>query len=374
MWRGAAMALGAAVLFGLGTPVAKLLLARIDPLFLAAVLYLGCGIGLALFRIARRLLRPGFAGEAKPTRAHWPWLLGAIFFGGVLGPILLLTGLSLTAAATTSLLLNLESVFTALIAWFVFREGVDRRIALGMAAIALGAVVLTWQGSGTALLGFSRGLLGPLAIAGACLAWALDNNLTRRISLLDPTLIAMLKGLVAGTVNLVLAVALVLYLDAGRPIDALANLVTGTPLVGGLSGEILVAGLLGMLSYGISLVLFVLALRDIGAARTGAYYASAPFIGAILAVAVLGEPLTLQLLLAGALMLVGLWLHLTERHVHEHEHMRLTHDHRHHHDIHHRHDHVPEDPPGEPHSHAHAHPRLRHSHRHFPDAHHAHGH
>ncbi len=377
MWRGAAMALGAAVLFGLSTPVAKLLLTRIDPLLLAAILYLGCGIGLALFRIARRLLRPGFAGEARPARADWPWLLGAIFFGGVLGPILLLTGLSLTAAATTSLLLNLESVFTALIAWFVFREGVDRRIALGMAAIALGAVVLTWQGSGTALLGtagFSRGLLGPLAIAGACLAWALDNNLTRRISLLDPTLIAMLKGLVAGTVNLVLAVALVLYLDAGRPIDALANLVTGTPLVGGLSGEISVAGLLGMLSYGVSLVLFVLALRDIGAARTGAYYASAPFIGAILAVAVLGEPLTPQLLLAGALMLVGLWLHLTERHVHVHEHVRLTHDHRHHHDIHHRHDHAPEDPPGEPHSHAHAHPRLRHSHRHFPDAHHAHGH
>ena len=369
VWRGAAMALGAAALFGLSTPVAKLLLARIDPLLLAAVLYLGCGIGLALFRIARRLLRPGFVGEARPVRADWPCLLGAIFFGGVLGPILLLTGLSLTAAATTSLLLNLESVFTALIAWFVFREGVDRRIALGMAAIALGAVVLTWQGSGAALLGTGglfRGLLGPLAIAGACLAWALDNNLTRRISLLDPTFIAMLKGLAAGTVNLALAFALAPVLGAGP--------LAGSLVTGGLPGEILVAGLLGMLSYGISLVLFVLALRDIGAARTGAYYASAPFIGAILAVAVLGEPVTPQLLLAGALMLAGLWLHLTERHIHEHEHMRLTHDHRHHHDIHHRHDHAPGDPPGEPHSHAHAHPRLRHSHRHFPDAHHAHGH
>jgi drug/metabolite transporter (DMT)-like permease len=251
----------------------------------------------------------------------------------------------------------------------VFREGVDRRIALGMGAIALGAVVLTWQGSGAAPPGTADlfpSLLGPLAIAGACLAWALDNNLTRRISLLDPTLIAMLKGLAAGTVNLVLAFALAPVLEKTP--------VAGSLVAGGLSGEILIAGLLGMLSYGVSLVLFVLALRDIGAARTGAYYASAPFIGAILAVAVLGEPVTAQLLLAGALMLAGLWLHLTERHIHEHEHMLLTHDHRHHHDIHHRHDHAPGDPPGEPHSHAHAHPRLRHSHRHFPDAHHAHGH
>jgi drug/metabolite transporter (DMT)-like permease len=361
-WRGAAMALGAAALFGLSTPVAKFLLTDIDPLLLAAVLYLGCGIGLALFRFARRLLRPGFVAEAGPTRADWPWLLGAIFFGGVLGPILLLTGLSLTAATTTSLLLNLESVFTALLAWFVFRESVDRRIALGMAAIALGALVLSWQGSGAAMAGagaLSRGLLGPLAISGACLAWALDNNLTRRVSLLDPTLIAMLKGLVAGVVNLGLAFAL------GHGSGA---------LIMGVSGEILIAGLVGMLSYGVSLVLFVLALRDIGAARTGAYYASAPFIGAILAVAALGEPVTAQLLVAGALMLVGLWLHLTERHVHDHEHMLLTHNHRHRHDIHHRHDHAPGDPAGEPHSHAHAHPRLRHRHRHFPDAHHAHGH
>jgi drug/metabolite transporter (DMT)-like permease len=373
-WRGAAMALGAAALFGLSTPVAKLLLTDIDPLLLAAVLYLGCGIGLALFRFARRLLRPGFVAEAGPTRADWPWLLGAIFFGGVLGPILLLTGLSLTAAATTSLLLNLESVFTALLAWFVFRESVDRRIAFGMAAIALGALVLSWQGSGAAMAGaggLSRGLLGPLAISGACLAWALDNNLTRRVSLLDPTLIAALKGLVAGVVNLGLALVLVPRLGGQV---SMASHGSGALAVMGFSGEILIASLVGMLSYGVSLVLFVLALRDIGAARTGAYYASAPFIGAILAVGALGEPVTAQLLVAGALMLVGLWLHLTERHVHDHEHMLLTHNHRHRHDIHHHHDHASGDPAGEPHSHAHAHARLRHSHRHFPDAHHAHGH
>lgn len=350
------MALAAAALFGLSTPVAKVLLTRIDPLFLAALLYLGCGIGLGAFRLARRLLRPGLAGEAAPGRADWPWLLGAILAGGVLGPILLLTGLSLTGAATASLLLNLESVLTALIAWFVFRESVDRRIALGMAAVAAGAVVLTWQGAGATVAGY-RGLLGPLAIAGACLAWAIDNNLTRRVSLLDPVLIAMLKGLVAGSANLILALALSPRLAFGLP-----------------AGEIVIAALVGLLSYGCSLVLFVLALRDIGAARTGAYYAAAPFIGAILAVAALGEPVTGQLLLAGLLMLVGLWLHLTERHAHEHLHAPLAHTHRHRHDIHHRHDHAPGDPPGEPHSHPHRHAPQRHSHRHFPDAHHSHGH
>jgi drug/metabolite transporter (DMT)-like permease len=361
--HGAALALGAAALFGAGTPVAKLLLADLSPWLLAALLYLGSGIGLALFRLGRRMLggtRAAAGGEASPAPADWPWLMGAILFGGVIGPVLLLTGLALTAASAASLLLNLESVFTALIAWFVFRENVDRRIALGMAAIALGAAILSWQG-GAGLGGAADAgtLWGPLAIAGACLAWALDNNLTRRVSLLDPVLIAMLKGLVAGAVNLILALAIV-----GLPEFK------GGAAIGGL----LAGAVLGMLAYGLSLVLFVLALRDIGAARTGAYYAAAPFIGAVLAVLALGEPVSFRLLLAGGLMLIGLWLHLTERHEHSHEHADLAHDHRHRHDAHHRHDHAPGDPVEEPHSHRHRHTRLRHSHRHFPDAHHSHGH
>jgi hypothetical protein len=169
----------------------------------------------------------------------------------------------------------------------------------------------------------------------------------------------MLKGLVAGAVNLILALAII-----GPPE------VRGGAAIGGL----LAGAVLGMLAYGLSLVLFVLALRDIGAARTGAYYAAAPFIGAILAVLALGEPLRLRLLLAGGLMLIGLWLHLTEQHEHAHEHADLAHAHRHRHDAHHRHDHAPDDPVEEPHSHRHRHTRLRHSHRHFPDAHHSHGH
>jgi drug/metabolite transporter (DMT)-like permease len=240
-------------------------------------------------------------------------------------------------------------VATALVAWFVFRENFDRRIALGMAAIAAGAVVLSWHGA----LGF-EGVLGPLAIVGACLAWAIDNNLTRKVSLSDPVQIAMLKGLVAGSINLVLA----LWRGTGSP---------------GL-GDIASGAAIGLLGYGISLVMFVFALRAIGAARTGAYFATSPFIGALVAFAMLGEPLTWQVAFAGLLMAMGLWLHLTERHEHEHEHAPVVHEHRHSHDVHHEHTHGPDDPPGEPHTHRHAHTRLRHTHPHFPDPHHAHGH
>jgi drug/metabolite transporter (DMT)-like permease len=357
-WRGPALAMGAALLFGASTPVAKLLLARLDPWYLAAVLYLGSGMGLALARFAGRLFRPGVRGQGTLARSDWPWLGGAILFGGVLGPILLLTGLSTTGAAPASLLLNLESVFTALLAWFVFRENVDPRLALGMTAIAAGALVLSWRGRGGADWE-AGGLSGALAITGACFAWALDNNLTRKVSLADPVQIAMLKGLVAGGVNFALA----LCFGAGHSFEP-----------GLFESGALLGAAVGMLGYGLSLVLFVLALRNIGAARTGAYFAAAPFIGAILAVLAFGEPLTAQLTLAGALMLAGLWLHLTERHEHEHEHPLLAHAHRHRHDAHHQHRHGPDDPSGEPHLHRHIHIRLRHSHRHFPDAHHSHGH
>jgi drug/metabolite transporter (DMT)-like permease len=278
-----------------------------------------------------------------------PWLAGAVLFGGVLGPVLLMAGLALSQAATASLLLTLEGVATALIAWFVFHENFDRRIALGMASIAIGAAVLAWQGSLT-----PSGLLGPAAVLGARIAWGIDNNLTRKISLADPIQIAMLKGLVAGPVNLILAFVQGAHLPAASLVAA--------------------AGAIGLLGYGVSLVLFVLALRHLGTARTGAYFSTAPFLGAIAAVLALGEPLTAQLLLAGLLMGLGVWLHLTERHEHEHMHEPLEHTHRHFHDAHHQHSHAASDPAGEPHTHRHAHIRLRHSHPHVPDSHHGHGH
>jgi drug/metabolite transporter (DMT)-like permease len=343
-------ALASAALFGASTPMAKIFVGAIDPWMLAALLYLGSGIGLAVILAGLRLGRASATPvEAPLSGTGWLWLGGAILAGGVIGPVLLMVGLTRTPAASASLLLNLEGVLTALLAWFVFRENFDRRIALGMVAIAAGAAVLSWQGR----LSFDT-LAGPLAIIGACLAWAVDNNLTRRVSLSDPMQIAMLKGLIAGSVNLVLALSL------GASVPA--------------AGALLGAGLVGLLGYGMSLVLFVIALRHLGTARTGAYYSTAPFVGALIAVLALGEPATVQLILAAGLMGVGVWLHLTERHEHDHEHAPIEHEHSHRHDAHHRHAHGADDPPGEPHTHRHVHVALRHRHPHYPDAHHRHGH
>jgi drug/metabolite transporter (DMT)-like permease len=258
-------------------------------------------------------------------------------------------GLARTDAATASLLLTLEGAATALIAWFIFHENFDRRIAIGMASLVAGAAVLSWSGAPT-----FDSIVGLLAIAGACVAWGLDNNLTRKVSLADPLQIAMLKGLIAGPFNLILGLGISLAAPS-------------------LSG-VLLAGIVGFLGYGISLALFVVALRDLGTARTGAYFSTAPFIGSAVAVIALGEPVTTQLLIAGALMAIGVWLHLTERHEHEHVHEALVHTHSHVHDTHHRHTHKTTDPPGEPHTHSHEHKPMRHTHPHVPDMHHTHHH
>jgi drug/metabolite transporter (DMT)-like permease len=271
-----------------------------------------------------------------------------ILFGGVLGPVLLMLGLARTEAAAASLLLNLEGLATMAIAWIVFRESVDRRLLAGAFAILAGATLLSWQG-GTAGIGW-----GALLIAGACLAWGIDNNLTRKLSAADPVQIAMLKGLVAGAVNLALALAH----GATLP-DA---------------GTAAAAGAVGFVGYGVSLVMFVLALRHLGAARTGAYFSTAPFIGAALAVAMFGEAVTANLVAAALLMALGVYLHLTERHEHEHRHEATEHEHRHVHDAHHRHAHAANDPPDEPHAHRHRHAPLRHKHPHYPDLHHRHEH
>jgi drug/metabolite transporter (DMT)-like permease len=341
-------ALLAALLFGLSAPASKVLIGTVDPWLLAGLLYLGSGLGLALYDAARRVAgSPG--GEAPLGPRDLPWLAGAIASGGVAGPVLLMFGLALGTAAQSSLLLNLEGVFTALVAWVVFREHVDTRIALGMAAIGLGALALAWPGP--AALGLDA---SAVLVAGACLAWAVDNNLTRRVAAGDPVQIAAIKGAVAGAVN----VAVALVRGADWP----------------AAGAVLAAGVVGFLGYGVSLVLFVLALRHLGTARTSAYFSTAPFVGALGGVLALAEPLTLPLGLAGSLMGAGVWLHLTERHTHEHEHGALAHDHRHRHDEHHVHDHPGGVDPDEPHSHWHVHAPLRHRHPHYPDLHHRHRH
>jgi drug/metabolite transporter (DMT)-like permease len=294
----------------------------------------------------RRFSRAG--AEAGLRRSDLPQLSVAVLLGGAVAPVLLMTGLARTTAASASLLLNLEGLVTMAIAWLVLRENVDRRLLFGAFAILAGAVLLSWSG------GSIRPDAGALLVAGACAAWGVDNNVTRSLARIDPMQIAAVKGLVAGSANLTLA----LLMHATVPeVPAVAA-----------------AAVTGFLSYGVSLVLFVLGLRNLGTARTAAYFSTAPFIGAVLAVALFAEPITGRLMAAGALMGIGLYLHLREQHVHTHSHEEMQHEHRHVHDEHHQHSHSSSDPPGEPHSHRHRHEPLTHSHAHFPDLHHRHGH
>jgi drug/metabolite transporter (DMT)-like permease len=339
-------ALAAALLFGASTPLAKQLLLHTSPILLAGLLYLGSGIGLSVGRLVRD------RGWRAPglRRAEWAWLLLAIGFGGVLAPLLLMLGLARTPAASASLLLNLEAVLTALMAWIVFRENTDRRVVLGMALIVAGAAVLA--GPGPSYVPGAGG--GALLIALACLCWALDNNLTRKVSASDAAFLAGLKGLAAGVVNTGLA----LLLGARVPGPA----------------AIAEAMTIGLLGYGVSLVLFVLALRGLGAARTGAYFSTAPFMGAAIAVLAFGERPSPTLWLAAVLMGAGVWLHLRERHEHVHTHRPVKHTHRHVHDEHHQHSHDFDWDGREAHTHEHTHALLSHSHPHYPDTHHQHRH
>lgn len=278
-----------------------------------------------------------------------PWLAGAIAAGGVAGPVLLMIGLTLMPASSASLLLNMEGVLTALLAWFVFRENFDRRIFAGMALIIVAGVLLSWE---------QRPALGvpwgALAIVGACLCWAIDNNLTRKVSAGDAVQIAGIKGLVAGTVNLGIALAL------GQSLPSLPT--------------VLAAGIVGFCGYGVSLVMFVLALRHQGTARTGAYFSAAPFVGAAISLLMLGDSPGFLFWGAAALMGGGIWLHLTETHNHEHEHEAMSHTHAHRHDAHHQHAHYFAWDGKESHVHPHVHSPMRHAHPHFPDIHHRHEH
>lgn len=338
-------ALGAALLFGGSTPFSKQLVGDISPLFLAGFLYLGSGLGLGI----SRLMRDRSWTISGLVKTEWFWLLAAIGFGGVIAPTLLMIGLVHTSAATSSLLLNLEAVLTAVLAWVFFKESTDRRIILGMLLIVAGGIILAWPRQIA-----QQNWLGTLSITGACLCWAIDNNLTRKISSADALFIAGSKGLVAGIVNISLA----FFIGITFP-------------VWGIIGYTM---LLGFLGYGISLVLFVLALRGLGTARTGAYFSTAPFMGAGIAILFFHESTSLSFWAAATLMGIGVWIHLTENHDHIHTHKSLCHSHSHCHDEHHQHTHDFPWDGNEPHSHLHQHEELTHSHHHYPDSHHRHKH
>jgi drug/metabolite transporter (DMT)-like permease len=339
-------ALASAVLFGVTTPIAKQLLAGTQPLLIAGLLYLGSGVGVSVLRLIQDR---GWSATGLTAR-DWPWLMASVVVGGIIAPALLMTGLARADAAAASLLLNLEVVFTAVLAWWVFKEPANRRVVLGLAAIFAGGLILVrpaqFAVSGSPL---ALGLIGA-----ACLCWALDNNLTRKVSAGDARMLAGIKGLVAGVTNTVLALAL------GAVLPPLTH--------------VLFTLSLGFLGYGLSLVMYIVALRELGTARAGAYFATAPFIGAAVAIFMSGQSGDVGFWLAAVCMGVGVWLHVTESHEHVHLHEPLTHSHSHTHDDHHGHAHEFDWKGDEPHTHEHKHGRLRHGHAHYPDIHHRHGH
>jgi drug/metabolite transporter (DMT)-like permease len=339
-----AWTLVAAALFGASAPAAKLLLAATSPLLLAGLLYLGAGLA--------ALLIGGLAprtGEARLTRADAPWLAGAIVIGGVVGPLLLMVGLERTSATAASLLLNLEVVFTTLLAALLFHEAIGRRGVVALVLIVTGAAILTFDRSA----GHATTVWGPLAVAGACAAWGLDNNLTQKLSARDPLAVVRWKGLCAGAFSL--AVGLLAH---GRLPPARA-------ILGGLA--------VGALGYGLSLALVVRAMRELGAARTGMVFATAPFAGAVLSIPLLHERPTAALAAAAGVLALGVLFIARERHEHPHTHDAIAHEHRHVHDAHHQHAHDHDYGP-EPHVHPHTHEPVTHRHPHAPDLHHRHRH
>lgn len=338
-------ALCAAFLFGASTPLAKQLVGNINPVLLAGLVYLGSGIGLFVFRITKNKGWPA----SGLSLSEWFWFLGAIVFGGILGPLLLMLGLTYTSAAHATLLLNLEAALTAFLAWIFFKEHTDKKIIIGMIFIVIGGILLAMPHHTLRFHWF-----GSMVIALACLCWAIDNNLTRKISNAEALFIASTKGLIAGIVNI--SIAFIIGVTLPKWIDI---------------GYSLIIGLMG---YGISLVLFVIALRGLGTARTGAYFSTAPFIGAAIAILFFHDSTSIVFWSAAALMIIGVWLHLSERHDHWHNHEEVLHNHHHTHDEHHQHAHDFPCDNKKAHSHLHYHKALAHKHPHYPDTHHRHSH
>ena len=343
-------ALLAATLFGASAPLSKLLVGEIDPVPLASLLYLGSGIGALLLMGLQRLKYQGRPVEAKLSTQDLPWLLGAVAFGGIVAPIVLLVGLQSTPASTASLLLNFESAATAIIAGLFFREAIGRRIGIAIVLITAASIILTWVGNAW---GFS---LGAILILLAGILWGLDNNFTRQISAKDPLMIILIKGLGAGTFSLILSLIL------GKSFPSFAAIAAGL--------------LIGILSYGLSIQLVILAMRQLGSARAYALFGAAPFVGMLISIILLRENPDLLIWLSLPLLLFGAWLMLSEDHAHSHQHEPLEHYHKHRHDDEHHQHTNPSFPPlvDGTHAHLHKHQALVHNHPHTPDLHHRHTH
>jgi drug/metabolite transporter (DMT)-like permease len=341
----------AAVFFGFSAPLAKLLLGDIDPIFLAGLLYIGSGLGTLIFRLIRRIFSAGVEKEARLNRQDLPGLLGAIIFGGVVAPIILMFSLRATPAATASLMLNFEGVATTLLAYALFHESIGGKVIIAIVLVTLASILISWQPGGA--WGITLGALGVLA---ACFFWGLDNNFTRTISAKDPLQIVTIKGLAAGMFSCLLSLVL------GKPLPMLS--------------QGLLAMLLGSISYGLSIVLFVYAMRGLGVARTSTLFGLAPFIGMLISFLIFRDTLTVLFFIAIPLMVLGAWFLLNEDHIHTHVHPELHHEHRHNHtDGHHNHEHTEMlSPLVKNHSNLHVHNKQEHSHSHNPDIHHRHAH
>lgn len=341
-------ALLAAVLFGVSAPLSKLLLNDVEPVLLAALLYLGCGFGLLFAGMIKKKIVKQSEKEASLAKKDVPWLAGAVLSGGVAAPIILMLSLKNTPAATASLLLNFEAVATSIIAAAAFKEALGKRVWTAVALITLASIALTWDSSGS--WGFSAGAAGVML---ACFFWGVDNNFTRNISAKNPLTIVTVKGIVAGTVSLVIA------LSAGNGIPG--------PVI------IVAALVLGFFSYGTSIVLFILSMRCLGAARASAFFGSAPFVGALVSLLLFIEWPGVNFIISIPIMIAGAFLILKEKHSHAHRHEGVAHEHRHSHDDgHHTHTHEGGQP-GE-HSHLHVHEEIVHTHPHTPDTFHRHTH
>ena len=339
----------AALLFGISTPISKLLLNNIEPLPLAAFLYLGSGMGLGIYVLVRKLLIKSEPREAPLTKKEFPWLLGVVVFGGIIAPVVLMLSLDASPASTASLLLNFECVATSVIAAIVFKESLGKRIIVSIVLITAASIVLSWDAGNK--WGVSLGSLGVLV---TCICWGIDNNFTRNISLKNPYTIVIIKGLGAGLFSLLLALGL------GSAVPDIKS--------------ILAAMLLGFFSYGFSIVLFVLAMRNLGSARTSAIFGAAPFIGALLSFFIFKSVPNREFLISLPLMALGIVMIIIDNHEHRHTHERLEHNHKHHHpDEHHCHAHEGEGSVDQiTHTHLHTHENVEHEHKHYPDIHHRH--
>lgn len=344
-------ALLAALLFGASAPLSKLLLVNIEPVPLASFLYLGSGTGLFIYKKVEQLIYKKEASEAPLTKKEIPWVLGSILLGGVLAPILLMSSLKITPASTSSLLLNFEGVATTLIALVFFKENIGKRVWFAIACITISSILLSWDFSNK--WGVSIGALG---IIGTCFCWGIDNNFTRNVSSKNPFSIVIIKGFCAGFFSLLLSLIL------RNPMPNLKI--------------ILIAMLLGFFSYGLSIVLFVFAMRSLGSSRTSAFFGTAPFIGTILAFTLFNNNVNIGFFLSLPIMILGTVFLLKDNHNHMHKHENIKHEHRHFHtDGHHNHTHIPgEVPPNGYHSHEHIHEQLQHLHTHTPDIEHRHTH